>query len=296
MLMEKEIIYLALVLCGLCFGSFAGALTWRLRARQLKQDKSSGDLDKSDMHEYNQLKKLTKASAINDRSQCLNCAYNLKWYDLIPLLSWVSLGGKCRKCRKPIGYLEPLIELSVATFFVLSYVFWPYQLLSVLEISRFVLWLAAGVGLAALFVYDAKWFLLPDKLNFTVIGIGFVSAVLVVIGAIDKANALFEIAGSTMILSGIYYILYQLSKGKWIGFGDIKLGLGLAFLLSDWKLAFVALFAANLFGCLFVIPGMISGKLKRNSHVPFGPMLIAGFVFAGLLGSYIVNLYISILI
>jgi len=77
----------------------------------------------------------------------------------------------------------------------------------------------------------------------------------------------------------------------WIGFGDIKLGLGLALLLADWRLAFIALFAANLIGCLIVLPAMAMKKLKRNSHVPFGPLLIAGFVIAGLAGNYLMSLY-----
>jgi leader peptidase (prepilin peptidase)/N-methyltransferase len=102
--------------------------------------------------------------------------------------------------------------------------------------------------------------------------------------------------GSIVILSGIYLILYQISHGKWIGFGDIKLGLGLALLLADWQLAFVALFMANIIGCLWVIPGMVVGKLKRNSHVPFGPLLIAGGLIAQMIGPYLISAYMSLLI
>ena len=292
--MEQIIIYLALILSGLCLGSFAGALMWRLRARQLVKDKIDGEHVNPDEHK--RLEKLTKASMLKDRSQCLHCSYTLKWYDLIPLFSWLSLGNKCRKCHKPIGFFEPLIELGIAIFFVLSYAFWPYALSNGLEITRLVLWLVAGVGLAVLFVYDTKWSLLPDRLNFAIIGIGALSALLVVLGAQDKLDTLLEIVGSVLILSGIYWVLYKISQGRWIGFGDVKLGLGLALLLADWRLAFIALFAANLIGCLVVLPAMITGKLKRNSHVPFGPLLIIGFVIAGLAGSYLINIYLSILL
>jgi prepilin signal peptidase PulO-like enzyme (type II secretory pathway) len=96
-----------------------------------------------------------------------------------------------------------------------------------------------------------------------------------------------------MILSGVYLVLYWISKGKWIGFGDIKLGLGLALLLADFRLAFIALFAANLIGCLAVLPPMIAGKLKRDSHVPFGPLLIAGAIVAQLAGVYLFEWYIG---
>ena len=282
-------IYLTLVLVGLCLGSFAGASVWRLRAYQLLHDKKNGE--HVDAGEYKDLEKLTKVSVTNDHSKCLHCSYVLRWYDMVPLVSWLILRGKCRKCHKPIGYLEPIIELGVATFFVLSFMFWPYSLIGLIGIARFILWLAAGVALAILFAYDTKWSLLPDKINFTVIGIGLANASILLLGSQNKIGTLLNIVGSVLILSGIYFALYLISKGKWIGFGDIKLGLGLALLLADWKLAFIALFAANLVGCLIVIPAMVAKKLKRDSHVPFGPLLIVGFVIAGLLGNYLVNLY-----
>ena len=292
--MEQITIYIALILSGLCLGSFAGASVWRLRARQLTQDKANGE--HIDHNEYNQLKKLIKSSIAGDRSQCLHCSYTLKWYDLIPLVSWLSLGGKCRRCHKPIGYVEPIIEFGIAAFFVLSYSFWPYPLDNGLEIARLVLWMISGVGLAILFVYDMKWFLLPNRLNFIIIGVGAISASLILIGSHDKSGTLIELIGSTLILSGLYWVLYEISHGKWIGFGDIKLGLGLALLLADWRLAFVALFSANLIGCIIVLPAMLMGKLKRDSHVPFGPLLIVGFVIAGLAGNYLLNAYSACLL
>lgn len=283
------VIYLALILVGLCLGSFAGASVWRLRARQLVADKAQGE--HVNHAEFERLKKLTKSSVASDRSQCLHCSYTLKWYDLIPLLSWISLGGRCRKCRKPIGWMEPLIELGMAAFFVLSYMFWPYPLENGFEIARLILWLLSGVGLGILFVYDIKWYLLPDMVNFAVIGIGSMSALLIFLNSNDKPGTLLNIIASVFILSGIYLILYIYSKGKWIGFGDIKLGLGLGLLLADWELAFLALFAANLIGCIIVLPAMIFGKLKRDSHVPFGPLLIVGSLVAVLMGVYLLSTY-----
>lgn len=289
-LMETTLIYLSLVLIGLCLGSFGGAMVWRLRARQLIQDKAAGE--PYDMGEYNQLKKLTQKSQLKDRSQCLHCSYALRWYDMVPLASWLTLRGKCRQCRTPIGYLEPLMELGVALFFVVSFTFWPYGLESIPEIARFVTWLVAGVGLAILFAYDAKWYLLPDRVSLTVVALGILSAALVVIQSTDVPSTLVSIAGSVFVLSGIYYVLYLVSKGRWIGFGDIKLGLGLALLLSDWKLAFIALFTANFIGCLIVIPAMLAGKLQRSSHVPFGPLLILGAIIAALAGPWLVQTYL----
>ena len=290
-LMENVVIYLALVLTGLCLGSFGGAMVWRLRARQLSEDKANHE--EYDKAEYQRLKKLATGDAMHDRSRCLHCSYALRWYDLIPLVSWLSLRGKCRQCHAPIGRLEPLIEVGVMLLFVLSYAFWPYPLQTTLELAQFIIWLVAGVGLAILFAYDTKWFLLPDRVSFVVIGLGALSAAIVILQSADRLNALLSVVGAAVILSGLYLVLYLISRGKWVGFGDVKLGLGLALLLADWRLAFVALFAANLIGCLIVIPAMISGRLKRDSHVPFGPLLILGFVVAQLAGTYLIETYLG---
>jgi len=286
--MDQIYIYISLVLLGLCFGSFAAASVWRLRARQLVQDKLNGE--KVDQNEYKRLNKLAKASLLNDHSRCLECSYVLKWYDLIPLISWLLLGGKCRKCRKPIGYLEPLSEIGLTLFFVLSFTFWPYSLSNGLEITRLIFWLMAGIGLAILFIYDKKWFLLPTSVNYAVIFIGICSAILVLIQSQNKIESLVSIIGAILILSGLYWFLGIISNGRWIGQGDVWLGLGLALLLADWKLAFLTLFLANFIGCIIVFPAIITGKLNLKSHVPFGPLMIAGFVISGLFGNYIINL------
>lgn len=283
------IIYVALTLFGLVLGSFAGASVWRLRARQLVADQKAGE--PIDHKEYTQLKKLAHQKVSTDRSRCLHCGYELRWYDLIPLVSWILLRGQCRSCHKAIGIMEPLIELGTALFFVLSFIFWPVALTSALPIAAFVIWLLAGVGLAILFAYDAKWFLLPDGVNFAVIGLGLVSAFLMIIASPHILSAVLNVLGSVAILSGIYFVLYIISKGRWIGFGDIKLGLGLGLLLGDWRLAFIALFLANFIGCLIIIPLMATGKLKRSAHVPFGPLLIAGAIIAKLVGMGIAEFY-----
>jgi leader peptidase (prepilin peptidase)/N-methyltransferase len=285
----EYVIYLALILIGACLGSFAGATVWRLRARQLKYDKRHKE--PVDAAEFKQLEKLTKHKLSKDRSRCLHCGYTLKWYDLVPIVSWLALKGKCRNCHKPIGYFELLIELGVAAFFVISYVFWPFELATALEIARFVTWLIAGVILAMLVAYDTKWYLLPDKLTVLLAGLGAVTVAIVAIQSTTPIATILSAVGAVAILSGLYFALYLVSKGRWVGFGDVKLGIGLALLLGDWQLALIALFLANFVGCLIVLPFMITGKLKRNSRVPFGPLLIIGMVLAFFVGPSLVELY-----
>jgi leader peptidase (prepilin peptidase)/N-methyltransferase len=291
MLMNDIITILLLTILGLSMGSFAGATVWRLRARQLVEDKADGE--EVDAAEYKKLHALTKASFTTDRSRCLHCGHELRWYDLIPLASWISTGGKCRYCHVPIGWFEPVIELGTAVFFVASFLLWP-EIVTTLDGVAFALWLVAGVLLAILVAYDMKWSLLPNEAVFPLIGVGAVVAIVRLFESANVGVALLDLAAAISILSGLYLLLWYVSKGKWIGFGDIKLGLALALLLGDWQLAFLALFLANLVGCLVVAPGLLTGKLNRGAHIPFGPLLIIGFVIAALAGQYILQLYFTI--
>lgn len=288
--MSTMTISVLLAVVGLLMGSFVGATVWRLRARQLRLDTADGE--KISKFDEAEVVKLKKTSLLNDHSVCLHCGHRLHWYDLIPLISWVSLQGRCRYCHKSIGWLEPLVELGTATFFVLSYMWWPTPLTSGAEVAHLVVWLVAGIALAILFIYDVKWFLLPDPAIFFVIGLGVINAVLVLVDSHFAVAQVASIFYSCAILSGIYYVIYILSAHKWVGFGDIKLGLALALLLSDWQLAVLALFFANLIGTVIFLPFMLSGKLKRQAHVPFGPLLIGGWLVAGLFGAQIISWYL----
>ncbi len=294
MLMNEIVVYVALVLFGLTFGSFAGATVWRLRAKQLAEDKKTGE--GYDKKEYGQLKKLLGKGALKDRSRCLHCDYELKWYDLIPLVSWVSLGGKCRSCKKSIGVFEPLMELGMVLFFVGSYLFWPGGFLDVFDVLHFGLWLIAGVIMAVLFAYDYKWFLLPDRysLALSIVGVAIVGITAWQVGnTADALNIVLNALGSVLVLGGLYGLLYFGSQGRWVGFGDVKLGIGLGLLLLTWPTALWALFLANLLGTLVVVPLLATKKLKRNARVPFGPLLILGSVLAFFTADAVIEWYLS---
>lgn len=280
-----------LAVIGTVMGSFAGATVWRLRARQLREDAAAGE--KVTSADGQQVRVLKRRKLADDRSQCLHCGHALAWYDLVPLASWLWLRGKCRYCRKPIGYFEPLMEIGVAVFFACSFLFWPYELSGSLEVVKFSLWLIGGVGLAVLFAYDAKWFLLPNVIMFPVIGVGVAYSAISVWEQDFALGAAYSVLLACSVLSGLYYVIYVVSKGAWIGFGDIKLGLALALLLADWRLALLTLFLANLIGALVLLPFMIAGKITRKMHVPFGPFLIAGWFISGIFGLAIIDWYLS---
>ena len=275
--------FLASVL-GMVLGSFAGAQVWRLRARQLKEDMMAGE--PYSKREYKQLSVLMGRKQKEDRSLCLQCKHTLAWYDLLPLASWLSTRGKCRYCKKPIGYFEPSMELIMALFSVVSYVLWPWDILGTWPLL--VVWLMAGMVLLIMAAYDTKWQLLPDIANYSyiVLSVAFVVLRVWLVGDVTAVS----LVGSLTILAGLYMMLFVVSRGAWVGFGDVKLCVGLALFLADWKLAFLALFLANFLGCLMVIPGLVSKKLSASSQVAFGPLLMIGMFISFFTGSYAIEL------
>lgn len=278
-----------LAILGLILGSFAGASVWRLRLAQLLEDKAAGEpIDKKELAK---LMPLNAAKTTDDRSRCLMCGHILRWYDLIPLLSWAAQGGKCRYCKRRIGWYEPLAELAMATLFFGSFLLWDFSGTPWVDIARLALWLIALVPLMILFIYDVKWFLLPNKAMFPLIGLALAFATLGLIDAPNLGLALGSLAGAVATLSGVYWVLHVVSKGQWIGFGDVKLGLALALLLGDWLLAFLALFLSNVFGLIVVLPGMLRGTVGAKTRIPFGPFMILGALAAFFAGGIILGWY-----
>lgn len=306
--------YVAMVLLGLTFGSFAGASVWRLRARQLVGDNADfeelearikeGKKLSRDESEYlaeltatkpvwhkelARLRPLTKASLKDDRSRCLGCHHELAWYDLLPLVSWISTKGKCRYCKQPIGWFEPLMELGTVIAFVAFYANWSAQYGPLGELWLLALWLVVIVMLVILFAYDAKWFILPDRVAYPLIGLAAILAIIKVAQASEPVTAAASAGAGVALLGGLYYMLWKVSGGRWVGFGDVKLGLALGLLLADWRLAFLTLFLANLIGTILVLPGLLTKKLSRQTQVPFGPLLILGFALALLYGEGLIG-------
>ncbi|MEO8863067.1 MAG: prepilin peptidase, partial [Candidatus Saccharimonadales bacterium] len=141
-------IYIVLVVLGLCLGSFVNALVWRLHEQDLLASKAKA-VKKQSKGKNTQLTS-QDLSIVKGRSICTHCYHKLAWYDLLPVLSWASLKGKCRYCHKPIGWQYPLVELLTASVFVLSYVFWPNGLdVSSLQLALFGFWLVFVTGFMA---------------------------------------------------------------------------------------------------------------------------------------------------
>jgi leader peptidase (prepilin peptidase)/N-methyltransferase len=214
----------------------------------------------------------------------------LKAKDLIPVLSWVLLRGKCRYCRKPIGRLEPLAEMATATLFVLSYVFWPMQW-NGQGIFDFAVWLVLLAGFVALSIYDFKWYILPDKLvlPLTVLTVLKVLAVTILFG--NGLEAFMGTVWGSLIIGGLFYGLFALSNGRWIGGGDVKIAVMLGLLAGSPLKALFVIFFSSVLGMLGSLPLLLSGKATRSSHIPFGPFLLAATAILVVFGDRIVHFY-----
>jgi len=264
-------------LIGLCLGSFVNALVWRLH----KQLTAKKQISK----EY---------SISRGRSMCVNCGHKLGFMDLIPVLSWLSLYGRCRYCKKRISPQYPIVELITAILFMTSYVFWPKDITG-LEIAVFTSWLVLLVGFMALAVYDFKWMLLPNKIVFPLYLAGLVFAGARLFQADSWTTFFFEVASATLIGGGIFWVLYQISRGKWIGGGDVKIGFLLGLLSGTPVSAMLLLFFASLLGTVYSAPTLIGGGRARGSaKIPFGPFLLVGCYIAVVFGQRIVDWYLSL--
>ncbi len=294
---------------GMIFGSFANALVWRLHSQEeVRQEINRMRLKlKSTKHKTTRKPaKPTKAQVSKDfarvralearlqalsmskgRSMCSKCRHPLAPNDLIPLISWILLRGKCRYCHQPIQD-TPLLEIGLPIVFVISFVFWP------LGIDRanlvgygsvaFVLWLAFMVGFAVLTAYDIRWFLLPDKIVWPLVALALLQVVLHATVFNGGTRVIYAALWGVLICSGFFYVLFTLSKGQWIGGGDVKLGIVLGLLAGGPLPGLLVLFAASLLGTAVSLPMLIQKKLQRTSIIPFGPFLMFGCVIVVLFG------------
>lgn len=267
-------VILVLFILGLFFGSFINALIFRLHKQQSLKSKKDKE----------------KYSISRGRSMCVHCGHQLSPADLIPVISWVVLKGKCRYCKKPISIQYPVVELLTAFLFSLSYAFWSDEVLSGSNIVLFIGWELSLIGLVALLVYDLRYLILPNKIILPVI----LTAAISVITYSVLENTYEPIVSSAyglLIGGGIFYLLFQISSGKWIGGGDVKLGFALGILVGGPSLALLMLFLASLLGTLYSLPLIANRELQARSKIAFGPFLIVAAIIVRLWGSDIVDWY-----
>lgn len=248
--MQPEIILFMIVfLYGIVLGSFLNVLIYRLPLKE---------------------------NIATNRSHCMQCGKQIQWYDLIPLVSYIILRGKCRNCGNKISAQYPLIEAMNGFGYVLIFAVNGFALLSILDCLLFSI-------LVVIAIIDWRTFEIPFSLN---IAIG----VLAIFRIILNINHLLDSLIGFCVISGFLLILYYITKGMGIGGGDIKL-MAVAGLYLGWKnviLAFVI-------GCILgAVIHLILMKVSKKDHMlAFGPYLSAGILITILYGQSIIDWYLK---
>jgi prepilin signal peptidase PulO-like enzyme (type II secretory pathway) len=160
---------------------------------------------------------------------------------------------------------------------------------------RFGFWLFYLVIFLALTISDLRWFLLPDKLVAVLTGATVVELGVRILFFGASWHAAAWAGAGALLVSGLFYILFQVSKGKWIGGGDVKLGVSLGLLAGNPINALLLLFIASATGTVAVLPMILAGQAKKKTVIPFGPLLIFGLIFVRLWGKVVIDWYARLL-
>jgi prepilin signal peptidase PulO-like enzyme (type II secretory pathway) len=212
------------------------------------------------------------------RSRCFSCNKTLAWYELIPLLSFFLQKGRCRTCHARLSLQYPLIEFLTGILFIFSAYIASFDVfqISLETLITFTFYAVVTSLLVVLFVYDLKHKILPSSILYSFVTISFIYALFLYVG--DRRNVLDIFAG--LILAAPIFILWFLSKGKWIGFADGVLFLGVGFLLG-FTLGVHAFLFAFWVGALIalILTYLLPRRFSFGSELPFGPFIILATLF-----------------
>jgi prepilin signal peptidase PulO-like enzyme (type II secretory pathway) len=213
------------------------------------------------------------------RSYCPKCKKTISFYDLIPLLSYLILLGRCRSCGKPISIQYPIVEIITGLLFALSYYISGFNFLLIFYLPIFML-------LILIFVYDLKHLEIPEVFSWLFLALAILAGLFANIYSLDS----FLLGG--LIGGGILGILVGISDERWMGSGDIKIGLGFGFLLG-YPRALLFLLLSFVIGSLIGVFLILLKKGKLKSQVPFAPFLIISAIITLIYGQQLIDLYLN---
>ena len=244
--------YILIFILGLSIGSFLNVIICRLE---------------------------TKETIISNRSYCPQCRVILKWYDLIPVLSFLLQKCRCRYCNKKISWQYPVVEIATACLFLLIFnlQFSIFNLIYYFIIVSFLI---------IIFTYDLKHYIIPNRIVYPCI---IISLLYLLFTAYDS---LFYYFLSAFIASGFFLALVLISKGKWMGLGDVKLAFLMGLILG-WPNILLALFLSFLLGAVVGVGLIVFNKKDFKSQIPFGPFLAGSTILVMLISQYLNNFIVD---
>ena len=233
------------------------------------------------------------------RSYCPHCHHQLAWYDLIPLFSFILLKGRCRYCHRKISWQYPLVEFFTGLLFLFIFLFiFPHPVNFLIAPAYTLIYLVYLFTIVSLFivifVYDLKYYIIPRK----IVSLGVLLILFYRLLEIYKFHSItvksfLYLLIFSFLISFIFWLIWFLSKGKWMGLGDAKLVFFLSFFL-DPREDLVALFFAFGLGAIIGLILICLKKKEMRSELPFGPFLIIGTLIALFWGERIIQWYMRI--
>lgn len=251
MIPELIPIYILIFAFGIVIGSFLNVCIYRIP-----------------MHE----------TVVTERSHCMRCGDQLSWYDMIPVFSWLCLGGKCRKCKEPISPQYPIVEATNGILYLLIFAVCGFKWES-------IIYCLMASALLVLSVIDWRTYEIPIGINIFILVLGILHII------IDYHNWLNYVIGFFGI-SVVLLILFYVSGGRAIGGGDVKL-MAAAGVVIGWKLIILAFFIGCIVGSVIHLIRMkVSGAQKV---LAMGPYLAIGIMIATLWGENLISWYLSMM-
>ncbi len=249
MIPELILIYIIIFLFGIVIGSFLNVCIYRIPKQE---------------------------SIVVTRSHCMSCGYQLSWYDMVPVASWIILRGRCRKCKEPISPQYPIVEAVNGFLYILIFAANGFTVES-------ILYCLMASALLVLSVIDWRTYEIPFGINVFLFVLGLVHL------ALDYENWMSYVIGFFAV-SVFLELLLLISRGRAIGGGDVKL-MAAAGLIIGWK----AIILAFLFGCIIgSVIHLIRMKVSDAEHMlALGPYLSIGILIAALWGERMISWYLG---
>ena len=245
--------------------------------------------------------RLSFGKTILGRSNCESCKHELSWNDLIPVISFILLKGKCRYCKKSFSIQYPLSEVFTSVIFVLTWYLSNYFLLGFVREDLFthILYLTTSGILIVMLLADLRYQIIPDEMQVALGLIGLVKILYVsyFIGGNNYIGIFTNIWSgivSGAIVMAPLLLVFLITKGRGMGFGDVKLIFFMGLFLGFPKIL-IAIFLASLIGSIIGLGLIALGKKGFKSEIPFGPFLIMGTYFALFWGQNFINWYLPLI-
>ena len=270
--MTLLLILIFVFIFGLTIGSFLNCLIWRL-------------------HEKIPLTIFVRRGNKRNRSYCPKCGRQINWYDNIPLVSFIMLKGKCRQCGQSIAWQYPVVEIITGILFVMAFLYnFEFRILNLESMFNYLIfnnsikiqnlkfiiqllrdWFLISV-MIVIFIYDLRWSEILDIVTLPAcLAVFIINLVL----GFNLLNLLI----SGIIGGSFFLIQFLISNGRWIGGGDIRLGLLMGLALG-WPAVLLAIIISYFIGSIVGVGLILAGKKKWGSEGPLGVFLATGTIIS----------------